>query len=98
MRAHRRLPVATGLLLCVLVAPARCAPPKTREWPGTEAARHAQAWFRAYNTGEAAMRDMYAQHYSQGALASRPIEARLTQYRQMHEENGAFTPAAIAGG
>jgi D-alanyl-D-alanine carboxypeptidase len=98
MPATRSFPIATSLLLCLFVAPGRAATPTTLQWPGTAAAQHARAWFSAFNAGEEAMREVYTKHYSKAALASRPIETRLGQYRQMREEQGPLTPAAIAGG
>jgi CubicO group peptidase (beta-lactamase class C family) len=91
--------VLAALVLAVPMAGAAKAPTSTPSlaWPDSPAAQHARAWFAAFNAGEAEMRDMYAKHFSASSLANRPIEARLTQYRQMREEQGSLTPVRIAG-
>src|SRR5262245_33560440 len=89
----RSLTIARGLLLGMAAAPAKT--PTTLPWPDTEIAKHARAWFEAYNQGEDAMRAVYQEHYSPEALAQRPIEARLGGYRDMHGNAGALTPLSI---
>ena len=64
-------------------------------WPDTEAARHARAWFTAFNEGEAAMRAVYQEHYSPEAMATRPIDGRLERYREMRSNEGTLTPVAV---
>ncbi len=79
-----------------VAAPAPPAPaPTAMRWPDTPVARHARAWFDAFNDGEAATRALYQEHYSPAALASRPVEQRLDQYREMRTREGTLTPLSI---
>ena len=66
-------------------------------WPDTEAARHARAWFEAYNGGEESMRAMLREHFSPDAMAARPIEARIERYREMRSNEGTLTPVEVPG-
>ncbi len=64
-------------------------------FPLTEPGRHAEAWFRAYGTGDEAMRKYLLEHVAPAALARRPLEARMEVYRQIREEHGSLTPLRI---
>jgi CubicO group peptidase (beta-lactamase class C family) len=88
----RSLIVSFGFLLCLAALPAAAAP---LTWPDTDAAKHARAWFEAFNAGESAMRAVYQEHYSPDALAQRSIETRLGGYRDMKSQQGSLTPIAI---
>jgi D-alanyl-D-alanine carboxypeptidase len=86
--------IAFGFALGLTFAPGvPGAAPLT--WPDTDVAKHARAWFEAYNTGETAMKAVYQEHYSPEALAQRPIEARLGGYRDMKSQQGSLTPVSI---
>ena len=106
MPVWRPISVPFVLVLCLLAAPASAplaapaAPPAgasgaTLRWPDSEPARHARAWFTAFNEGEAAMRALYQDHYSPQALADRPIEERVARYREMRSNEGTLTPIEI---
>jgi len=86
----RSLTITFGLVLGLAVA---SAPPLS--WPDTDAAKHARAWFEAFNAGESAMRAVYQEHYSPDALAQRSVETRLGGYRDMKSQQGSLTPIAI---
>jgi len=90
----RSLTIFVGFALGLALAPG--APgADSLPWPDTEAAKHARAWFDAFNAGESAMRAVYLEHYSPEALAARPIEARLGGYRDMRAQNGSLTPVSF---
>lgn len=90
-----RHPILTFSLTLCLLARSGFVLAAPLQWPDTDAARHARAWFDAYNTGEAAMRAVYQERYTPDALASRPIEARLDRYRAMRRLQGTLTPISI---
>ena len=90
----RSLTIAFGLVLgLTLASGVPGAAPLT--WPDTDVAKHARAWLDAFNAGESAMRTVYQEHYSPGALAQRPIESRLGGYRDMKKQHGTLTPIEI---
>jgi D-alanyl-D-alanine carboxypeptidase len=91
----RSLTIMIGLLLGLAAAPTKAPPPSALSWPDTEIAKHARAWFEAFNRGEDAMRTVYQEHYSPDALAQRPVEARLGGYRDMRGNTGTLTPLSI---
>jgi len=86
----RSLTVVVGLVLGLAAAPGSAL-----QWPDRDVAKHARAWFEAFNAGESAMRAVYQEHYSPEALAQRPIEARLGGYRDMKSQQGSLTPVSI---
>src|SRR5437899_1159734 len=81
------------LLLPFALLATGTAPPVA--FPDTPAGHHAQAWFPAYNGGEAAMRAFMHSHVSAAGLARRPLEQRIALYRDMREARGALTPVAV---
>ena len=90
----RSLTIVFGFVLGLTLAPGvPAAAPLT--WPDTDAAKHAHAWFDAFNAGESAMRAVYREHYRPEALTQRPIEARLGGYRDMKKQHGTLTPIEI---
>lgn len=56
---------------------------KPAELPDTPAGHRVAAYFKAFNSGEQAMRDFLAGNVAASALAQRPIDARIDFYRQM---------------
>jgi CubicO group peptidase (beta-lactamase class C family) len=105
---HMSAPVARLLTLSLLLlAPIGLSVPPagaagapspastTLHWPDTDSARHARAWFEAYNGGEEAMRAIFTEHYSPEAMAAHRVEARLERYRGMRSNEGTLTPVEI---
>lgn len=90
------------LLLCLLFAPVtkqeaaaskaeetRTPRTKPAAFPDTVAGRLADAFFEAFNTGDAdAMRAFELKHRTARALEERPVEDRVEQYRMLYEEWG----------
>ncbi|MCJ7644369.1 MAG: beta-lactamase family protein [Candidatus Aminicenantes bacterium] len=58
--------------------------------PETPAGRHVEAYVRAFNAGESAMREFFAGHIAKGALQKTPVEARMERYKQMHDRLGSL--------
>ena len=59
--------------------------------PDSDVGRRARAYLDAFNAGESAVRAFIEANVSPQALAERPVEARLSVYRQMREEHGSLT-------
>jgi len=104
MSSSVALPLALSLALLAPIGPgvsragaagAPSAASAAFRWPDTQAARHARAWFEAYNGDEEAMRAMFPAHFSAHAMAARPIEARLEGYREMRSDEGTLTPVEV---
>jgi len=53
------------------------------KWPDTPVGRVAAAYFKAFNSGEQAMKEFFLTNLSNAALAARPVEPRLDFYRQV---------------
>jgi D-alanyl-D-alanine carboxypeptidase len=51
--------------------------------PATPAGRHVEAYIKAFNAGEAAMKEFFTAHADSDGLKETPIDARLGRYRQM---------------
>jgi CubicO group peptidase (beta-lactamase class C family) len=96
MRRPRSFLAVCALLLSLAgaAAPAAGAPPT---WPDTPASRHAQAWLRAFGSGdEQAMRKMLRGHFAARALAATPVEERLARLRRTRSQaGGGFTPVRV---
>jgi D-alanyl-D-alanine carboxypeptidase len=58
--------------------------------PETPAGRHVEAYVRAFNAGESAMREFFAGHIAKGALQKTPVEARMERYKQMRDRLGSL--------
>jgi len=53
--------------------------------PQTPAGRHIEAYFKAFNAGETAMKDFFTSHTAKEGLQQNPVEVRLNRYRQMRD-------------
>jgi CubicO group peptidase (beta-lactamase class C family) len=66
--------------------------------PSTEAARHVEAYLKAFNAGaETDMRSFFESHAAKSALAEVPVEQRLSRYRQMKQRLGSLTLVKVLG-
>jgi CubicO group peptidase (beta-lactamase class C family) len=59
--------------------------------PQTPAGRHVEAYLKAFNAGESAMREFFTGHTAKDALQKTPVETRLSRYVQMRERLGTLT-------
>jgi D-alanyl-D-alanine carboxypeptidase len=51
--------------------------------PQTPAGRHVEAYFKAFNAGEPAMKDFFTGHTAKEGLQKTPVAVRLIRYREM---------------
>ncbi len=94
---HRsRLAILLAIGAVAAICP-RQAVAQTREpaFPATPAGRAVAAYFRAFNSGEAAMRDFYERFAAKEALRKAPLPARLERYRQTRARVGRLEPQEI---
>jgi D-alanyl-D-alanine carboxypeptidase len=76
--------LATGL---ALMGNARTA---EQLLPQTPSGRRVEAYLKAFNSGESAMREFMAGQTAKESLQKVPVEVRLNRYRQMHDRLGAL--------
>lgn len=97
-----RILVHAALLAAVAAAPApkpaQPIPTPTAgiEFPPNDAGGHAAAWFRAFNTGEPAMKRFLESRVAARALQRRSVASRLGSYREMRKNRGSVSPIRIA--
>jgi len=58
--------------------------------PQTKAGKRVEAFIKAFNAGETAMREFFIQHTAKDALQNIPLEVRLSRYRQMRDRLGSL--------
>jgi D-alanyl-D-alanine carboxypeptidase len=58
--------------------------------PTTPAGKHVEAYLRAFNSSEDAMRKFFLSHTAKDELQKVSVEQRLNRYRQMHERLGSL--------
>lgn len=69
----------------------------TFKWPATPVGQVAQAFVRAFNSGDAAqMRAFYEAHLAASARATRSIEQRLETYPNAQGDLGKIVPVEVA--
>ncbi|MCX6563081.1 MAG: serine hydrolase [Candidatus Aminicenantes bacterium] len=56
----------------------------------TQAGRRVEAYVKAFNAGEAAMKDFFTANVAKDSLQKNPVETRLARYRQMRERLGTL--------
>jgi D-alanyl-D-alanine carboxypeptidase len=88
---------AIALSVLAFSAASALAAPAFAQIPATPAGRHMDAYFKAYNSGEAAMKDFFAAHADAEGLKETPIEARLGRYRQMFQRLGKLELQRVIG-
>ena len=72
----------------------RIPSPEVR-FPQTPAGRTAEAYFKAFNTGEDAMKGFFEKFAAKDSLLKTPMPARLERYRQMRGRLGSLEPREI---
>lgn len=75
-------------ILCACLFPAGYAQQSGISFPQTQAEIKVEAYIKAFNAGEAAIREFFAAHTAKDALQKIPMETRIARYRQMHERLG----------
>jgi CubicO group peptidase (beta-lactamase class C family) len=78
------------ILAVAVLAVAGLAQETKGSLPETPAGRHVAAYIRAFNAGEAAMKEFFAGRVAKEALLKTPIEARMDRYRQMRDRIGTI--------
>jgi D-alanyl-D-alanine carboxypeptidase len=68
-----------------------CQQATTPDLPKTPVGKHVEAYLKAFNSGEEAMKVFFQDHASKDALKDAPVEQRVGRYRQMHERLGSLT-------
>lgn len=75
-------------LLSAGLFPASYAQQSGISFPQTQAEKKVEAYIKAFNAGEAAIREFFAAHTAKDALQKTPLETRLARYRQMRDRLG----------
>lgn len=86
----KRIPSIFFLLIALAVWSGAAAGPQAQALSGTQSGRRVEAYLKAFNAGEAAMKDFFLANVSKEALQSVPVETRLVRYQQMRERLGAL--------
>lgn len=73
-------------------APSPPFPPAQSLLPQTSAEKAAEAYVKAFNAGEEAMKDFLEKFFAKDALQRAPLEARLARYRQIKGQLGILKP------
>jgi CubicO group peptidase (beta-lactamase class C family) len=67
--------------------------PSAQTWLSqTAAGKAAEAYLKAFNSGEAAIKEFIEKFFTKDALQKAPIEVRLERYRQIKRELGSLKP------
>jgi CubicO group peptidase (beta-lactamase class C family) len=65
-------------------------------WPATPAGRHAEAWLRAFDSGNAdSLRAFFTAHAVVGAPGTPPLEERIERSRHLREDTGVLRLARV---
>lgn len=70
--------------------------PQQNALPQTTAGRRVEAYLKAFNAGEAAVKEFFAANTAKDALQRTPLETRLARTRQMRERLGTLEIRKIA--
>ena len=62
----------------------------------TPAGRRVEAYVKAFNAGEAAMKEFFTANAAQDSLQKTPMETRLSRFKQMHERLGDLEIRKVA--
>ncbi len=65
------------------------------EWPATQIAQHAQAWFAMLTGNEASARAFFAEHMASAAMAQAGVDERLQRRAALMERTGGLTPLEV---
>jgi CubicO group peptidase (beta-lactamase class C family) len=62
----------------------------------TPSGRRVEAYIKAFNAGEAAVKEFFAANAAQDSLQKTPMETRLARYKQMHDRLGDLEIRKVA--
>lgn len=79
-----------GVLLAVNVAWAQGV-----EWPATQIAQHARAWFAMLEADDASVRAFFAEHMAAAAMAQAGVDERLQRRVALLERTGGLKPLEV---
>ncbi len=82
---------AIVFLLAAVLAAAATAQPSTIVLPETPAGRSVAAYIKAFNSGEAAIKEFFLAHAAKSALEKTPMDVRLERFRDMKGRLGTIT-------
>jgi len=88
---QKKIGLLLGSFFCLTSLVGVSAAPPTAgavKLPDTPAGRCASAWIDSFNTGDTAMREFESKFRAKSALKARPIDDRISQYRQLHDRFG----------
>lgn len=91
------LVAAAGIWAVAAVAMPRVdlAPTDEVDFPPTPAGRAAEAYFKAFNAGEAVMKEFLARYTATESLKRMPVQVRMARYRQMSAQVGSLDPQKV---
>jgi len=88
------------LALCLIVAAAAVTAAGAQsaeiQYPQTPAGKAVEAYFKAFNAGEEAMKAFFANFTAKAALEKTPLDVRLDRYRQMRDRLQSLEPRKLA--
>jgi D-alanyl-D-alanine carboxypeptidase len=64
-------------------------------FPDTPAGKAAEAYFKAFNAGDQAMKDFFDKYSAKESLRRMPIPTRLERYKQMRGQLGSLEPQRV---
>lgn len=82
---------STAIALLVAFAATAAQP----VWPNSKAGTIARGWVTAFNAGEKPMREFTAKNYTAESLVQRPIEQRMSTYRDLRKRFKSLKLAAV---
>ena len=92
--------LASKLAMCLIVAAAAgtAAGAQSTEirYPQTPPGKAVEAYFKAFNAGEEAMKAFFSNFSAKEALQKTPLDARLDRYRQMRGRLQSLKPQKLA--
>ena len=95
MRPSRLIPTMFFALVLAAFATAAAPPAAQLEWPGTEIAGRARAWFAQLAGSEEEARRFFAEHLAPSALAEAGVDVRMERRHGMIERTGGLTPLEV---
>lgn len=79
-----------AILISFLFSVSAASAPPSQDLTATPAGKRVEAYLKAFNAGEAAMKGFFEANASKESLQSVPMETRLVRYRQMNARLGAL--------